>query len=118
MPFFRISFKKKDQLAPDFRIKIADLGNGCWTHHDFSVLIQTRQYRSPEVLIGAKYNATADMWSFACMLFELFTGDFLFEPRKGHHFSKNDDHLAQMQELVGKFPLDFSLRGLKSKVPQ
>jgi serine/threonine-protein kinase SRPK3 len=41
-----------------------------------------------------KYNATADMWSFACMLFELFTGDFLFEPRKGHHFSKNDDHLA------------------------
>jgi len=28
------------------------------------------------------------------MLFELITGDFLFEPRKGAHFSKNDDHLA------------------------
>jgi len=23
------------------------------------------------------------MWSFACMIFELITADFLFEPRKG-----------------------------------
>ena len=42
------------------------------------------------------------------MIFELLTGDFLFEPRKGGNFSKNDDHLAQIQELVGKFPLKFS----------
>lgn len=73
---------------------MADLGNGCWTHNHFSTLIQTRQYRSPEVLIGINYNTTTDMWSFACMIFELLTGDFLFEPRKGHHFSKNEDHLA------------------------
>ncbi|CAD8188383.1 unnamed protein product [Paramecium pentaurelia] len=99
----------------EFSVKVADLGNACWTHHQFSTLIQTRQYRSPEVLIGSRYNATADMWSFACMLFELLTGDFLFEPRKGANFSKNDDHLAQIQELIGKFPLKFSQRGLKSK---
>lgn len=48
------------------------------------------------------------MWSLACMIFELLTGDFLFEPRKGANFSKNDDHLAQIQELIGKFPLSFS----------
>lgn len=35
------------------------------------------------------------------MLFEMLTGDFLFEPRKGPEFSKNEDHLAQMQELIG-----------------
>ncbi|CAK62057.1 unnamed protein product (macronuclear) [Paramecium tetraurelia] len=99
----------------DFSVKIADLGNACWTHHQFSTLIQTRQYRSPEVLIGTRYNATADLWSFACMLFELLTGDFLFEPRKGAKFLKNDDHLAQIQELTGKFPLQFSQKGLKSK---
>jgi serine/threonine-protein kinase SRPK3 len=34
------------------------------------------------------------MWSFACMIFELLTGDFLFEPRKGSNYSKSDDHLA------------------------
>ncbi|KAM3147844.1 hypothetical protein pb186bvf_000172 [Paramecium bursaria] len=108
----KISFK---QTKSDFSIKVADLGNACWTHHQFSTLIQTRQYRSPEVLIGSKYNCSADLWSFACMIFELLTGDFLFEPRKGGNFSKNDDHLAQIQELVGKFPLKFSQRGLKSK---
>jgi hypothetical protein len=35
----KISFKKKDKLDPNFQIKIADLGNGCWTHHHFSILI-------------------------------------------------------------------------------
>jgi serine/threonine-protein kinase SRPK3 len=95
-------------LPEDFKIKIADLGNACWIHHHFSTLIQTRQYRSPEVLIGSKYNPTADLWSFACMIFEMLTGDFLFEPRKGPTFSKNDDHLAQIQELLGRFPVEYS----------
>lgn len=47
-----------------------------------------------KVITGSKYNTTADVWSLACMLFEMLTGDFLFEPRKGPTFSKNDDHLA------------------------
>lgn len=49
------------------------------------------------------------------MIFEMLTGDFLFEPRKGPTFSKNDDHLAQMMELLGQFPKDFCLRGKNSK---
>lgn len=53
--------------------KIVDLGNGCWTEKHFSSDIQTRQYRSPEVLIGAGYDTSADMWSFACLIFELIT---------------------------------------------
>lgn len=75
--------KRGNKIDENVRLKICDLGNGCWTYHHFSTKIQTRQYRSPEVLIGAKYNATADIWSLACMLFELATGEFLFEPRKG-----------------------------------
>ncbi len=50
------------------------------------------------------------------MLFELLTGDFLFEPRKGPNFSKNDDHLAQIQELCKKFPKKFAMKGTNSKV--
>lgn len=86
------------------KLKICDLGNGCWTHHHFSTEIQTRQYRSPEVIIGSKYNETADLWSLACMLFEVATGDFLFEPRSGKNYGKDDDHLAQMMELLGRMP--------------
>jgi serine/threonine-protein kinase SRPK3 len=31
------------------------------------------------------------------MIFEMLTGDFLFEPRKGPNFHKDDDHLAQVR---------------------
>jgi len=57
-----------DTSAPPPIFKIADLGNACWVDRHFTEDIQTRQYRAPEVLIGAEYNTTADMWSFACMV--------------------------------------------------
>lgn len=57
------------------------------------------------------------MWSFACMVFEMLTAELLFNPRKdgGEAFGKNDDHLAQMMELLGRFPKKFSHRGSKSR---
>jgi len=87
------------------RYVIADLGNSCWTHKHFSEEIQTRQYRSPEVILCAHYDTTADLWSLACMLFELLTGDFLFDPQEGQGFTRDEDHLAQIIELIGKPPL-------------
>ena len=91
------------------------MGNGCWTYHHFTPEIQTRQYRSPEVIIGADYNTSADIWSFACTIFEMVTGDFLFEPRKAQNFDKDDDHLAQMMELLGRMPKNLALSGKNSK---
>lgn len=85
-------------------VKIADLGNACWTHHHFTDEIQTRQYRLPEVLLGYHWGALADLWLFACLIFELLTGDYLFDPRAGKLYTKDDDHVAQIIELVGPFP--------------
>ena len=69
--------RRGGKIDKSVRVKVADLGNGCWTFHHFSTEIQTRQYRSPEVIIGAHYDTSADIWSLACMIFELVTGDFL-----------------------------------------
>ena len=91
------------------------MGNGCWTYHHFTPEIQTRQYRSPEVIIGADYNTSADVWSFACTIFEMITGDFLFEPRQGSNYDKDDDHLAQMMELLGRMPKNLALSGKNSR---
>lgn len=93
-----------DPESDEFRVKIADLGNACWTNRHFTNDIQTRQYRSPEVILGLSYDTSADIWSCACMTFELLTGDFLFEPRNGRRYGKNEDHMAQMIELLGKVP--------------
>ncbi|KAM7414955.1 hypothetical protein PAMA_019666 [Pampus argenteus] len=90
--------------AESIRVKIADLGNACWVHKHFTEDIQTRQYRSIEVLIGAGYSTPADIWSTACMAFELATGDYLFEPHSGEDYSRDEDHIALIMELLGKVP--------------
>ncbi|XP_036068173.1 SRSF protein kinase 2 isoform X1 [Oryzias melastigma] len=92
------------QNADSIRVKIADLGNACWVHKHFTEDIQTRQYRSIEVLIGAGYSTPADIWSTACMAFELATGDYLFEPHSGEDYSRDEDHIALITELLGKVP--------------
>lgn len=45
------------------KVKIADLGNACWIDQHFTNDIQTRQYRSPEVILEAKYDTSTDIWS-------------------------------------------------------
>jgi hypothetical protein len=97
------------------QVKIVDLGNACWTHKHFADDIQTRQYRCPEVIIGSTYDTSADMWSLACLVFELLTGDLLFDPRSGEGFDRDEDHLAQQMELLGKMPKKISQAGRFSK---
>lgn len=97
------------------RAKIVDLGNACWVDKHFSEDIQTRQYRSPEVIIGAGYDCVADVWSNACMVFELLTGDLMFDPQTGDGYSRDEDHLAQIQELLGLMPSDLAMSGKYSR---
>ncbi|KIY47127.1 kinase-like protein, partial [Fistulina hepatica ATCC 64428] len=93
-------------------VKIADLGNATWTTHHFTDDIQTRQYRAPEVILGAKWGTSADVWSVACLLFELITGgDYLFDPASGTKYSKDDDHIAQIMELMGEIPASVRFGG-------
>ncbi|KAI3371125.1 hypothetical protein L3Q82_023759 [Scortum barcoo] len=117
--------------AESIRVKIADLGNACWVHKHFTEDIQTRQYRSIEVLIGAGYSTPADIWSTACMAFELATGDYLFEPHSGEDYSRDEaqfptktvkikcksdiNHIAHIIELLGCIPRHFALSGKYSR---
>ncbi|THY08003.1 serine/threonine protein kinase, CMGC family [Aureobasidium pullulans] len=106
------STKPAEEVSFDtISVKIADLGNACWVGHHFTNDIQTRQYRSPEVILGAKWGASTDVWSMACMVFELITGDYLFDPQSGTKYGKDDDHIAQVIELLGTFPKSLCVSG-------
>jgi serine/threonine protein kinase len=110
----RMSRSKLDVEYKNAQIKIVDLGNACWRNKHFTDDIQTRQYRSPEVLLGAQYDTSADMWSLACIVFELLTGDLLFDPQTGHTWDREEDHLAMIIELLGSFPKSVASSGTRS----
>lgn len=121
----RISERKSSMGGPsqrvrslegiDLRCKIVDFGNACWVEKQFMEEIQTRQYRAPEVILGAGYSYSADLWSFACIAFELATGDMMFSPKGGNGYSEDEDHLALMMELLGKMPKKIATAGSRSK---
>nr|XP_033782508.1 SRSF protein kinase 2-like [Geotrypetes seraphini] len=95
-------------------VKIADLGNACWTYKPFSEEIQTQQYRALEVLLGSGYSTPADIWSTACVAFEMATACYLFEPHAGKSFSRNEDHIGRIIELLGQIPMKIVLSGKHS----
>jgi serine/threonine-protein kinase SRPK3 len=50
-------------------------------------------------------------FSLTCQVFELITGDYLFDPQSGTKYGKDDDHIAQIIELLGPFPKSLCLSG-------
>jgi serine/threonine protein kinase len=60
------------------QLKLIDFGSACFETRTVYSYIQSRFYRSPEVLLGLSYSASIDMWSFGCVAAELFLGLPLF----------------------------------------
>ena len=101
------------QEVPGLQVKVADLGNACWTDRKFSETIGTLQFRAPEILLGADYGPPVDVWAAACLAFELATGDCLFEPwaDPSGRYTRDQDHLAWMTDLLGPPPSALVRRG-------
>jgi len=79
-------------------IKVIDFGSSCYEHQRIYTYIQSRFYRAPEVVLGARYGMPIDMWSFGCILSELLTGYPLFPGED------EGDQLACVIELLGMPP--------------
>ena len=78
-------------LSHSAHARLADLGDAekCLRQ---GTLYGTREYTPPEVLLGTPLRPSLDMWSFGCTVFEMLTGEELFDPRaaaakKYHEFS-------------------------------
>lgn len=79
-------------------IKVIDFGSSCYEHQRIYTYIQSRFYRAPEVILGAKYGMPIDMWSLGCILAELLTGYPLYPGED------EGDQLATIIELNGMPP--------------
>ena len=66
--------------------------------NDPTPYLVSRFYRAPEIILGLRHSPAVDMWSVACVLFELYTGRVLFPG------DDNNDMLWLMMQYKGRFP--------------
>ena len=59
-------------------LKLVDYGSGCFRDEQVYTYVQSRFYRAPEVILRIPYSEKVDIWSFGCILAELYTGEPLF----------------------------------------
>ena len=79
-------------------IKIVDFGSSCQLGQRIYQYIQSRFYRSPEVLLGIPYDLSIDMWSLGCILVEMHTGEPLFSG------TNEVDQMNKIVEVLGMPP--------------
>jgi dual specificity tyrosine-phosphorylation-regulated kinase 2/3/4 len=79
-------------------LQVIDFGSSCFRNQCVYTYIQSRFYRSPEVILGLKYSTEIDMWSLGCILCELATGKALFPGENEHN------QLLLFMELLGHPP--------------
>lgn len=113
-------------------IKVIDFGSSCLENEKVYTYIQSRFYRSPEVILGnvtaclwytnrsriicffnirlctgLTYNTAIDMWSLGCILAELFTGYPLFP---GENEQEQLACIMEIQGVPSKYLVEKSTR--------
>ena len=90
------------------KIKLIDFGSACFEGQISHTYIQSRFYRSPEVLLGLAYDSAIDMWSLGCVAAELFLGLPILPGVHEH------DQLGRISEMIGDTPDWMLEQGTKS----
>lgn len=109
-------------------IKVIDFGSSCFEHEKSEWLcssrvmttplritlvytyIQSRFYRSPEVILGMNYHMAIDMWSLGCILAELYTGYPIFPGEN------EQEQLSCIMEVLGVPDKEFVNRSSRKKL--
>ncbi|KAI9102021.1 hypothetical protein DFS34DRAFT_612498 [Phlyctochytrium arcticum] len=90
-------------------IKVIDYGSACHENQTVYTYIQSRFYRSPEVLLGLPYTSSIDMWSLGCIAGELFLGLPLFPG------SSEYNQISRIVEILGPPPTYMCEKGKSAK---
>lgn len=86
-------------------IKVIDFGGATYEHEKHTLIINTRQYRAPEVILeNPTWDEKSDIWSMACILVELYTGEVFFDT------DENIEHMAMIEKQSGPVPLHMAQR--------
>lgn len=95
----------------NFKFKLIGFGDALWKNELKIEKMTTRPNRAPEIILEMACNEKIDVWSAGCLFFKLFSLEDLFKPRASisGFFRRDDDHLAQIIELLGPIPFDIAV---------
>ncbi|EGZ26540.1 hypothetical protein PHYSODRAFT_551845 [Phytophthora sojae] len=88
-------------------VKLIDFGGATYEDESKSSIINTRQYRSPEVILGLGWSYPSDIWSAGCIIAELYLGELLFATHE------NMEHLALIERCIGPLPVKMAAQASK-----
>ena len=108
-------------------IKVIDFGSSCLEHEKSAcsptptplaflhnelvyTYIQSRFYRSPEVILGMSYHMAIDMWSLGCIMAELYTGFPIFPGEN------EQEQLSCIMEILGVPDKEFINRSSRKRL--
>jgi len=81
-------------------VMLIDFGSACFEKSTMYTYIQSRHYRSPEVILGLRYTCAIDMWSLGCIAAELFIGIPIFPGANEYN------QLFKIIDLLGNPPAE------------
>ncbi|XP_030605987.1 dual specificity protein kinase CLK2b [Archocentrus centrarchus] len=101
--------KCNERRVNNTTVRLVDFGSATFDHEHHSVIISTRHYRAPEVILELGWSQPCDVWSIGCILFEYYKGLTLFQTHG------NKEHLAMMERMQGPIPQRMIERSRKQK---
>lgn len=102
-------YKINENILLEPKIKLCDFGDFCDEDEQFNEEFGTRYYRPPEGILMGDCEYGVDIWAMGCTLYELVTGEILFDPDKDDDISRDFYHL----QLIGNYCGKYSKRFLK-----
>ncbi|KAM4580931.1 dual specificity protein kinase CLK2b [Odontesthes bonariensis] len=90
--------KCNERRVNDTTVRLVDFGSATFDHEQHSVVVSTRHYRAPEVILELGWSHPCDVWSIGCILLEYYEGLTLFQTHD------NKEHLAMMEKVRGPIP--------------
>lgn len=89
-------------------VTLIDFGSACFEKSTMYSYIQSRHYRSPEVILGLRYSCAIDMWSLGCIAAELFIGIPVFPGANEYN------QLYKIIEMLGPPPPEMIRLGTRA----
>ncbi|KAI0833252.1 CMGC/CLK protein kinase [Trametes gibbosa] len=100
---------RSKRLLHSTDIRLIDFGSATFEEEYHSSIVSTRHYRAPEIILGLGWSYPCDAFSLGCILVEFYTGVALFQTHD------NLEHLAMMEQVMGKMPERFARSGARAK---